>query len=140
MREAYPSDISREQYEIIAPYLEKVKKKTKERELDLYEVYCAILYRLKNGCGWRSIPHDYPEWEAIYYYWRKWSRVDRSTGFSTLDYVLGILEDLHRASKKRELSPSMLIGDSKTIQNADTAEEKGYDGAKKNWSEDTHSG
>ena len=119
MREAYPSDISREQYEIIAPYLEKVKKKTKERELDLYEVYCAILYRLKNGCGWRSIPHDYPEWEAIYYYWRKWSRVDRSTGFSTLDYVLGILEDLHRASKKRELSPSMLIGDSKTIQNAD---------------------
>jgi len=131
MRKAYKSDVSREQYAIIAPFLAAVKVVTKKREVDLYEVFCAILYRLKNGCTWENIPHDFPKHQLVYYYWRKWSRVDRSTGYSTLDYVLGILEDLYRASRGRELSPSMLIGDSKTIQNADTAEEKGYDGAKK---------
>jgi len=130
MRKVYQSDISHEQFSIILPFLERVKVKTKEREVDLYEIFCAILYRLKNGCTWRDMPHDFPTWELVYYYWRKWQRKNRE-GFSTLDYCLGIVEDIHRVSNKRELSPSMLIGDSKTIQNADTAEEKGYDGAKK---------
>jgi len=138
MRKVYSSDVSREQFAIIQPFLEKVKVQTKKRELDLYEVFCAILYRLKNGCRWRDLPSDFPEWAAVYYYFRKWTR--KRDGFSTLDYVLGILEDLYRASKGRELSPSMLLGDSKTIQNADTAEEKGYDGAKKKWREDTYGG
>jgi len=130
MRKVYSSDVSREQFAIILPFLAKVKVKTKDRVIDLYEVFCAILYRLKNGCRWRDLPQGFPEWEAVYYYFRKWTRVKKD-GFSTLDYVLGILEDLYRASQGRELSPSMLLGDSKTIQNADTAEEKGYDGAKK---------
>ena len=133
MRKTYSSDISREQFAIIEPFLAKVKVKTKEREVDLYEVFCALLYRLKNGCRWRDLPQGFPEWEAVYYYFRKWTRAGKD-GFSTLDYVLGILEDIQRASQGRELSPSMLIGDSKTIQNADTAEESGYDGAKKNGS------
>ena len=145
MRKVYSSDVSREQFAIIQAYLEKVKVKTKARTLDLYEVFCAILYRMKNGCRWRDLPEGFPEWEAVYYYFRKWTRVKKD-GFSTLDYVLGIIEDLHRAVSGRELSPSMhndasvVSGDSKTIQNADTAEESGYDGVKKKWSEDTYGG
>lgn len=130
MRKAYESDVSREQYSTIAGYLERVKVKTKKREIDLYEVFCAILYRLKNGIKWRDMPHDLPDWRLVYYYFRRWTHVDRE-GFSTLDYVLGQMEDLHRHANGRELSPSMLIVDSKSVQNADTAEEKGYDGAKK---------
>ena len=131
MRKSYPSDVSREQYERIEPILTKVKvKKTKDRELDLYEVLCAILYRMKNGCTWRAMPHDFPKWEAVYYYFMKWTEVDKQ-GFSTLDKALATIEDMRRVLEKRDINPSMLIGDSKSIQNADTAEEKGYDGAKK---------
>ena len=54
MRKAYSSDISREQFELISEILGEVKVKTKEREVDLYEVYCAIQYRLKNGCTWEN--------------------------------------------------------------------------------------
>ena len=118
MRKAYPSDVSREQFEIILPFLAAVKVKTKEREVDLYEIFCAILYRMKNGCTWRSLPHDFPAWEAVYYYFVKWTRIGKD-GFSTLDFVLGTLTDMERVMNKRNIAPSMLIGDSKSIQNSD---------------------
>ena len=131
MRKAYPSDISREQFSLISDILEKVKVKTKEREVDLYEIYCAILYRLKNGCTWEALPHDFPPPSTVYYYFRRWNRI-KEDGFSTIDYALMTIEDYHRVLSQRDINPSMLIADSKSVQNADTAEEKGYDGAKKN--------
>jgi len=43
MRQSYPSDISREQFELIKADLESAKKCTKPRKIDLYDVFCAIL-------------------------------------------------------------------------------------------------
>ena len=43
----YPSDISREEFEIIKEELEGAKKKTKPRKTDLYDVLCAVLYVVK---------------------------------------------------------------------------------------------
>ena len=42
------------------------------------------------------------------------------------------LQDYECKQVGRKQIPSMIIIDSKTIQNADTAREKGYDGGKKN--------
>jgi len=39
MRKAYPSDISRKQFEQIRPLLETARKQTKPRELDLDELF-----------------------------------------------------------------------------------------------------
>ena len=55
-RKTYPSDISREQFELIREDLENYKRKTKPREVDLYDVFCGLLYVLKNGCQWRMVP------------------------------------------------------------------------------------
>ena len=64
------------------------------------------------------------------YYYEIWTIKDEG-GQSILDYVQAKLTDAERCKAGRNLSPSMIITDSKTIQNADTAEEKGYDGGKK---------
>jgi hypothetical protein len=40
-RRRYPSDISREKFELIREDLENFKQKTKPHEVDLYEVFCA---------------------------------------------------------------------------------------------------
>ncbi len=40
----YPSDIRREEYEEIREDLEGARKKTRPREYDLYDVFCAVLY------------------------------------------------------------------------------------------------
>ena len=39
----YGSDVSRERFEIIRGDLEKAKKVTKPRKVDLYDVFCAVL-------------------------------------------------------------------------------------------------
>ena len=74
MRKPYTSDITRKQFELIKDDLESVKKVAKPRDIDIYEVFCAILYRLKNGCSWRNLPHDFPNCEIVYYYRKIWSQ------------------------------------------------------------------
>ena len=70
MRTEYPSDISREQFAQIQPILESARKKTKPRTVDLYDVFCAVLYVLRTGCQWRALPHDFPKWTTVYFYYR----------------------------------------------------------------------
>ncbi len=72
MREAYPTDVTREQFEQILPLLESARKKTKPREVDLYEIFCALLYLLKTGCQWRMLPKDFPKWKTVYSYFEIW--------------------------------------------------------------------
>ncbi|VDH10828.1 transposase, tnp4 [Lactiplantibacillus plantarum] len=62
----YSSDISREQFELIRTDLEGIRKRTKPRKVDLYDIFCALLYTLKNGCVWRDLPSDFPKWETVY--------------------------------------------------------------------------
>ncbi len=90
----YPSDISREQFEIIRQDLENAKKKTKPRRTDLYDVFCAILYVLKGGIQWRMLPSDFPKWELVYHYFQVWSKEEDGT--SLLDRVLKKI-DTHAA-------------------------------------------
>ena len=130
MREPYPSDVTREQFGLIVHDLETVKKTTRPRKIDLYEIFCAVLYLLKNGCTWRALPHDFPNWKLVYYYYSVWTRKDEN-GISVLDYIQAKLVDLSRYETGRNPVPSMLIVDSKSVQNADTASEKGYDAGKK---------
>ena len=49
MRKSYLSDISKEQFEHILPILESARKKTKPRTVDLYDVFCGLLYVLRTG-------------------------------------------------------------------------------------------
>ena len=69
----YPSDISREEFEIVREDLETAKKRTKPHQTDLYDIFCAILYVIKGGIQWRMLPSDFPKWQLCYYYFRIWS-------------------------------------------------------------------
>ena len=45
MRKKYPSDISREIFETkVQPVLVQARKRTKPITIDLYEVFCGVLY------------------------------------------------------------------------------------------------
>ena len=84
----YSSDISREQFELIRTDLEGIRKRTKPRKVDLYDIFCALLYTLKNGCVWRDLPSDFPKWETVYYYWLLWTKTPSPAGITPLDKVL----------------------------------------------------
>ena len=130
MRKSYPSDITKKQFEIVRKDLEQATKSTHPRKYDLYDIFCAVLYLIKEGCSWRAIPHDFPKWENVRYHYDIWSKED-DNGISLLDKVLRKLVEAERERQGRETNTTMLIIDSKTTQNADTAETKGYDAAKK---------
>ena len=84
MREPYASDISREKFEEILPVLQSVRKRTKPTTVDLYEVFCAVLYLLRSGCQWRMLPRDFPKWRTVHAYFAKWSEPDQH-GMSALE-------------------------------------------------------
>ena len=125
MRKAYPSDISRKQFEIIKEDLKNVRKTTHPSTYDLYDIFCAVLYLLKEGCTWCAIPHDFPKWTTV------WTEKDEN-GISILDRILHKLIEIERVENGRTEKTTMIIVDSKSIQNADTAKIKGYDAGKKN--------
>lgn len=83
----YPSDITREQFELIRSELKQLKKQTKPRTVDLYDCFCAVLYMLTSSCQWRLLPHDYPKWTTVYFYYRQWSKAN-DEGLTVLDKVL----------------------------------------------------
>ena len=130
MRKSYPSDITREQFEVILPILEGAKKATHPRKYDLYDIFCAVLYLMKEGCTWRAIPHDFPKWENVRYHYDIWAEPDED-GVSLLNGILRMLVEVERETDGRQTQTTMLIIDSKSVQNADTAQTKGYDAGKK---------
>lgn len=87
-RQRYDSDITRGQYERIRTMSENAKKKTRPRQVDLYDVFCAMLYVLRNGIKWRALPHDFPRWGKVYRYFEPWSRVDEGQETSLLERAL----------------------------------------------------
>ena len=130
MRKAYPSDITREQFNEIAADLAAVKKETRPRKYELYDIFCAILYVLREGCRWRSLPHDFPKWQNVYYHFRLWKEPGED-GESLLDKILCKLVEAQRGKIGRDKQTTMIIVDSRSVKNADTAEHKGYDAGKK---------
>jgi hypothetical protein len=74
MRKSYPSDISRKQFLEIEPLLVSARKITAPRKLDLYDVFCAVLYILKTACPWRMLPSDFPKWRSVHSYFQIWSK------------------------------------------------------------------
>jgi transposase len=131
MRASYPSDITREQFEVIRNALESCKKVTHPRKIDIYDIFCAILYRKREGCRWRSLPHDFPKWQNCYYHYNEW-RKSANGEESVLDRVMRELVESERIAHGREsMKTTMIIVDSKSVKNTDTAEEKGFDAGKK---------
>jgi len=88
MSHSYPSDISREQFNKIKSILESARKKTRPRRIDLYDVFCGILYILKSGCQWRMLPKEFPKWRTCHYYFSLWSEKEKDKSGSVLEKVL----------------------------------------------------
>lgn len=130
-RKKYPSDISIEQFEKIRPMLEGFKKRTKPRKVDLYEVFCGLLYLLRSGCQWRMLPRDFPKWRTVYSYYEQWSKQQDTNTPSLLESVLKKSVGDMRISLGRKEQTSFCIVDAQSVKNSDTAETKGYDAGKK---------
>ena len=137
MRQAYPSDITRIQFDLVRDIFESARKKTCPRKYDLYDIFCAILYIVKEGITWRALPHDYPNWRTVYKHFQMWGKATE-TGVSLFEQAMNELVMSERIIDGRQSQTSMVTVDSKSVKNTDMAEEKGYDAGKNFWGKNTY--
>ena len=125
MRKRYSSDLSDEQWALVAPLLPPERPGGhRHRTTDLRGVLDAILYVGRSACTWRDLPGDFPPWQTVYHYFARW----RDDG--TLRRVHDALHRRWRRSVGREETPSAGVLDSQSVQAAQEAEERGNDRAK----------
>lgn len=124
MRDPYPSDLSDSQWELLAGLFAEAKT-GRPREVDIRAVVDAIFYVNRTGVQWRYLPHDYPRWDVVYSYFRKWGRD------GTWDEVQRLLREGVRHAAGRETTPSMACVDSQSVKGTECGGDHGIDGHKK---------
>ena len=65
-RKAYPSDVSDEEWALIAPYLTLMSEDAPQREHSMREVFNGLRWIARTGAPWRMMAHDLPPWFTVY--------------------------------------------------------------------------
>jgi transposase len=74
MTKAYRSNLTWEQWELIAGEFPSGKVGGRPRNVALFAVVNAIFYVLCEGCTWRGLPGDFPAWQTVYGYFWRWNK------------------------------------------------------------------
>ena len=109
----YPSDLSDEEWQHIAPLIHPAKQGGRKRTADVREVVNGIMYVLSTGCQWRYLPKDLPPKSTVYRYFDLWNYD------GTLEAIHYTLYVKCREAEEREASPTAAIIDSQSVKSAE---------------------
>ena len=110
-RKAYPTDLTDEQWAVIAPLFSGMRQ--------YKSVECSFV-----PCG-RALPHEFPPYSTVHSFYRR----ARLSGF--WDKILQHLVKVTRRSAGRNQNPTYSFIDSQSVDTAYASEQIGFDGGKK---------
>lgn len=126
----YPSDMTDAEWAVVRPLLPVpawLEGRGGQPEACHRIMLDAVRYLLDNGIKWRAVPSDFPAWDRVYAFFRRWRRQ-------------GLIAEFHhrlrsrlREMEGREAEPTAAIIDSQSLRAADTvgAGSRGWDQGKK---------
>ena len=114
-RAKYPTDLTDAQWKLVQPLIPKPKPGGRPQSVDRREILNAIFYLVRGGIQWRMLPHDFPPWGTVHYYYRQWRRD------GTWEAIQNALRTKVRHKAGRHKSPSA----------AEMGGPRGYDAGKR---------
>jgi transposase len=120
----YPTDLTDEEWGRVEPLLPQPARTGRRRSIDLREILNAIRYMARSGGGWRMLPKDFPPWQTVYWWFRRFVRL---LLFRTIHDIALMID---RERQGREASPTGGVLDSQSVK-APSATTRGYDAGKK---------
>lgn len=126
MTQAYTTELTVEQYELLDSLLPARAQTGRPRTVKMMLVIQGILYILVSGCAWRLMPKEYPPSSTVYYYFSKWCKD------GSWKRIHDHLVTWVRVAEDRDPSPSVASIDSQTVPTAVMVSNSvGYDAGKK---------
>lgn len=106
----YPSDVTDEEWGLVAPHLTLLPKESDQRIYPLRDVFDGLRYVVRTGIPWRAMPHDLPPWHTVYDQARRWLRA------GCFEHLAHDLRAVLRLAEGRAEEPTAAILDSRTLR------------------------
>lgn len=115
------TELTNSQWQVIQENLDDSRK----RKYSLRSIINAIFKITRTGTQWRNLDKEYPPWEIVYYYFRKWQKD------GTFSKLLSLFVKKERQRQDREPEVSAAAVDSQSVKKgALVSVDTGIDGGK----------